>query len=59
MTEVHSIGTVWATILYEVFWNLADKYGVTADDKPTFDADGVPTDGRYLAMKLVIDGLAL
>lgn len=59
LSEVHAIGTVWATILYEVLWNLIDKYGITADDKPTFDADGVPTDGRYLAMKLVVDGLAL
>lgn len=59
LTAVHSIGTVWATILYEVLWNLIDKHGITAADKPTFDADGVPTDGRFLAMKLVVDGMAL
>lgn len=59
LSEVHAIGTVWATILYEVLWNLIDKYGITADAQPTFDADGVPTDGRYLAMKLIVDGLAL
>ena len=58
MTEVHSIGTVWATMLYEVMWNLIDKYGKTTASKPTF-SNGVPTDGRYLAMKLVIDGMAL
>ncbi|KAL3418075.1 extracellular elastinolytic metalloproteinase [Phlyctema vagabunda] len=58
LTAVHQIGTVWATILYEVVWNLVDKYGITASAKPTFSG-GVPTDGRYLAMKLVIDGLAL
>lgn len=59
MYEVHSVGTVWATFLYEVLWNLIDKYGFNADSKPTFDSDGVPTDGRYLTMKLVVDGMAL
>lgn len=57
--EVHSIGTIWTTMLYEVLWNLIDKYGKTTDDKPTFDSDGVPTDGRFLSMKLVLDGMAL
>lgn len=46
-------------MLYEVLWNLIDKAGFNADPKPTFDSNGVPTDGRYLAMKLVVDGLAL
>ncbi|KAG4410930.1 hypothetical protein IFR04_015939, partial [Cadophora malorum] len=58
MTAVHTIGTVWATILYEVFWNLVEKYGITAARKPTFSG-GVPTDGRFLAMKLVVDGMKL
>jgi extracellular elastinolytic metalloproteinase len=58
-TEVHSIGTTWATILYEVLWNLIDKHGSTTARRPTFDANGVPTDGRFLAMKLVLDGMAL
>lgn len=58
MTAVHAIGTVWATILYEVFWNLVDQYGITAARKPTFSG-GVPTDGRFLAMKLVVDGMKL
>jgi extracellular elastinolytic metalloproteinase len=59
ITEVHAIGTVWATILYEVLWNLIDKYGKNDAAKPTFSSSGVPTDGKYLAMKLVIDGMAL
>lgn len=57
--EVHAIGTVWATALYQVMWNLIDKHGNTDADFPTFDAKGVPTDGRYLFMKLVVDGMAL
>jgi extracellular elastinolytic metalloproteinase len=56
---VHSIGTVWNSILYEVLWNLIDKHGKNDGDFPEFDANGVPTDGKYLAMKLVLDGLAL
>jgi extracellular elastinolytic metalloproteinase len=57
--EVHDIGEVWATILYEVLWNLIDRHGVTSDIRPTFDSNHVPTDGRYLAMQLVINGMAL
>jgi len=56
--EVHAIGTTWATILYEVLWNLIDKHGINGNRKPTF-TNGVPTDGRFLAMKIVIDGMAL
>ncbi|KAF2013944.1 extracellular metallo proteinase 2 [Aaosphaeria arxii CBS 175.79] len=59
LTRVHAIGTVWATTLYEVLWNLIDKHGKNDADLPEFDANGVPTDGKYLAMKLVLDGLAL
>lgn len=57
-SEVHAIGTTWASILYEVLWNMIDAHGNTAAQKPTF-SNGVPTDGRYLTMKIVLDGLAL
>ncbi|KAI1174688.1 extracellular elastinolytic metallo proteinase [Nemania sp. FL0916] len=56
--EVHDIGEIWATMLYEVMWNLIDKYGLSTAQKPTF-SNGIPTDGKFLAMKLVIDGMAL
>jgi extracellular elastinolytic metalloproteinase len=59
ITAVHPIGTVWATMLYEVLWNLIEKHGKNDAAKPSFDANGVPTDGKYLAMKLVLDGMAL
>ncbi|RYP55110.1 hypothetical protein DL768_000229 [Monosporascus sp. mg162] len=58
-TAVHATGNVWATMLYEVLWNLIDKHGKNDGDKPTFDSSGVPTDGKFLAMKLVLDGMAL
>lgn len=57
--RVHPIGNIWASMLYEVLWNLIDKHGKNDAGTPSFDADGVPTDGKYLAMKLVMDGLAL
>ncbi|ELR08504.1 hypothetical protein GMDG_03203 [Pseudogymnoascus destructans 20631-21] len=53
-----SISTVWATILYEVLWNLVEKHGNSEARQPTFNGK-VPTDGKFLTMKLVIDGMAL
>ncbi|CAI4220101.1 unnamed protein product [Parascedosporium putredinis] len=55
---VHDVGFVWASMLYEVLWNLIDKYGKNDGDQPRFEG-GVPTDGKYLAMKLVVDAMAL
>lgn len=57
--RVHPIGAIWASMLYEVLWNLIDKHGKNDAAKPTFDAGGIPTDGKYLALKLVMDGMAL
>ncbi|CBX91299.1 hypothetical protein IAQ61_010661 [Plenodomus lingam] len=57
--RVHPIGNIWASMLYEVLWNLIDKHGKNDAAKPDFDANGVPTDGKYLTMKLVLDGMAL
>lgn len=59
LNEVHSIGEAWANMLYEVMWNLIDKHGKNDAAKPTFNSAGVPTDGKYLTMKLVIDAMAL
>lgn len=57
--QVHGIGTVWASMLYEVLWNLVDKYPAQESETPEFDGDGVPTDGRFLTMKLLMDAMAL
>ena len=59
LNEVHDIGEVWATTLYEVLWNLIDKHGKNDGPKPEFDSNGVPTDGKYLTLKLVVDAMAL
>jgi extracellular elastinolytic metalloproteinase len=39
-------------------WNLIDKLGKNNAARPTFKS-GVATDGKYLAMQLVIEGMAL
>ncbi|KAF4513113.1 hypothetical protein G6O67_000430 [Ophiocordyceps sinensis] len=59
MKEIHEIGVVWGVALYDMMWNLIEKHPMADKDYPEFDARGVPTDGRYLAMKLVMGGLAL
>ena len=59
LNEVHDIGEMWANVLYELLWNLIDKYGKNTANRPTFDSAGVPTDGKFLAMKLVVDAMAL
>lgn len=57
--QLYTMGTMWASTLYEVMWNIIDKHGNSDDDYPTFDDDGVPSDGRFLTLKLVVDALAL
>ncbi|KAI0133864.1 fungalysin metallopeptidase [Xylariales sp. AK1849] len=57
--EVHDIGETWTTMLYEVLWNLIDKHGKNDGPRPTFNSTGLPSDGKYLTMQLVIDGMAL
>ncbi|QUC22895.1 uncharacterized protein UV8b_07136 [Ustilaginoidea virens] len=57
--EVHAMGEIWATTLYELFWNLVDRHGITADKYPTLNSKGVPTDGRFLSMKIVMGGMAV
>ncbi len=58
LVKVHEVGTAWATMLYEVLWNLIDKHGKNDADVPEI-IDGVPTDGKYLTMKILMDGMAL
>ncbi|KAI5864481.1 extracellular metallo proteinase 1 [Durotheca rogersii] len=58
LERVHEVGTVWASLLYEVLWNLIDKHGKNDAERPEM-VDGVPTDGKFLAMKIVLDAMAL
>ncbi|KAI8998224.1 Fungalysin metallopeptidase-domain-containing protein, partial [Gaertneriomyces semiglobifer] len=54
MTSVHQVGTVWATMWNEVFWNLVDQAGLAED---IFNAQ--QEKGNVIALQLLVDGLAL
>ena len=48
----HGVGTVWATAVWEMYWNLVNDQG--------FDADLINgTSGNNTAIQLVVDGLKL
>lgn len=50
--EVHNVGELWATMLWDLNWALIDQYG--------FDDDFYNgTGGNNIAMQLVIDGIKL
>lgn len=63
VVEVHNLGTVWATILHEILWDMIDVYGANYGRQPRLfkNAMGqiIPSDGRYFALKVVMDGMAL
>lgn len=50
--SVHYIGSVWATMLWDMTWNIIAMEGVDSD---VYDGDG----GNNIALQLVIDGLKL
>lgn len=53
------LATVWASVLYDVFWNMVDTYGIGDVSAVSFDANGVPQGARYLLLKLILDSEAL
>jgi hypothetical protein len=52
ISSPHGIGYVWNTMLWEVYWNLVDRYGYNANVY-----DGWNTGGNNLALQLVMDGM--
>ena len=48
----HGVGFVWATMLWDMTWNLIDEYGFNADVY-----DDWTTGGNNLALQLVMDGM--
>lgn len=48
----HGVGSVWATMLWDLTWDLIDRYGFDPDIK-----NG--TGGNNIALQLVMDGLKL
>jgi extracellular elastinolytic metalloproteinase len=52
ISQPHGIGYVWNTMLWEVYWNLVDRYGFN----PNFYGKW-STGGNNLAIQLVMDGM--
>ena len=51
-TSVHFVGSVWATMLWDMYWALVDEHG--------FDLDPTNmTAGNNIAIRLVMDGMAI
>ncbi|HRB69978.1 MAG TPA: M36 family metallopeptidase, partial [Chitinophagales bacterium] len=50
--EVHDIGEVWTSALWDMYWLLIEKYGY---DNDLYNGNG----GNNKALKLVIEGLKL
>ncbi len=50
----HGVGYAWASMLWEVYWNLVDAYGFNPDIYGDWT-----TGGNNLAVQLVIDGMKL
>jgi uncharacterized repeat protein (TIGR01451 family) len=49
-SEVHDVGEVWATMLWEAYWALVDEHGYDPDIY-------TGTGGNNLALRLVMDGM--
>ncbi len=52
--QVHAMGTIWASALWDMYWNLVNERGFNRD---FYDAGS--TDGNIVALQLVMDGLKL
>jgi extracellular elastinolytic metalloproteinase len=52
LSGVHSIGTVWATMLYELYWNLIDAYGFSSNLMDTSEDKG-----NTRMMQLLLGGM--
>ncbi len=50
--EVHDLGEVWTTVLWDLYWALADKYGYD----PTFSNKKA---GNNICIQLVFDGMKI
>lgn len=50
--EPHGVGYVWATMLWDLYWNLVDEHGFNPSPYEAWD-----TGGNNLALQLVVDGM--
>lgn len=51
--NVHSVGFVWATMLWDLHWKMVEKYGYASD------VVAAPSSGSGRVLQLVMDGLKL
>lgn len=51
-SEVHYVGEVWSTMLWDLYWAMVDKYGFDATYKNI-------NSGSYKAVQLVMDGMKI
>lgn len=52
--QVHTIGEIWATVLWDMTWSLIQQVGINTN---FFDPNGIG--GNSIAMKLVTEGMKL
>lgn len=52
ISQPHGIGYVWNSMLWEVYWNLVDRYGYNANIYDSWSSGG-----NNLAFQLVMDGM--
>ena len=48
--QVHRVGSIWCVMIWDLYWNLVDKYGF---DEDLYNGTG----GNNIAMQLVMDGM--
>ncbi|KAJ8327984.1 hypothetical protein QVD99_006286 [Batrachochytrium dendrobatidis] len=53
--EVHDVGEVWATMLFEVYWNMVGKLGFT----PNLKDDAKSGKGNAVFLQILVDGMKL
>ncbi|SDF21938.1 T9SS-dependent M36 family metallopeptidase [Epilithonimonas hungarica] len=51
--QPHAVGQIWATILWDLHWKMAEKYGYN------YDVTADPNSGSARTLQLVMDGLKL
>jgi extracellular elastinolytic metalloproteinase len=54
ISQPHGIGYVWATMLWDMYWNLAEKHGYNPN---VYESS--TTGGNNLAIQLVMDGMKI
>ncbi|KAI8893186.1 peptidase M36 [Globomyces pollinis-pini] len=52
--RVHHIGEIWAVMLYELYWNLVDKYGFSDN---WYDSSQLK--GNIMALRLIVGGISI